>query len=363
MFALRTFIIAVAIASANALTSSLQQVTANFGSNPTNVKMYQYKPTALATPTPLIIAMHYCTGTAQAYFSGTNLAQLADQHGFIVVYPNAPTSGGCWDVATTATLTHNGGGDSLGIANLVRYAIANWGVDASRVFATGTSSGAMMTNVLMGAYPDLFAAGSLYSGVPYGCFAGPSAWNSQCAQGQLSKTPQAWGDQVRSGYPGFTGTRPKVQFWHGTADTTLYPQNFQEEIKQWTNVFGVSQTPTANISNNPQSGYSRASFGPNVQAILAQGVGHTVPEHETDTLDWFGLSSLTPGSSNPGNPGTTTPPTSTPPTTSAPPATTSPTGATAAHYAQCGGIGYSGPTVCAAPYTCKAANAYYSQCL
>ncbi|KAF4616017.1 hypothetical protein D9613_011232 [Agrocybe pediades] len=357
MFALKSLLLLVAIASANALSSTLQQVTANFGSNPTGVKMYQYRPTKLATPTPLIIAMHYCTGTAQAYFQGTSLAQLADQHGFIVVYPNAPTSGGCWDVASTATLTHNGGGDSLGIANMVRYAIANWGVDASRVFATGTSSGAMMTNVMMGAYPDLFAAGSLYSGVPYGCFAGPNAWNTQCATGQLIKTAQQWGDQVRSGYPGFTGTRPKVQFWHGTVDTTLYPQNFWEEIKQWTNVFGVSQTPTSNLTSNPQSGYSRASYGPNVQAILAQGVGHTVPEHETDTLDWFGLTNLTPGSSTPGSS------TTAPVTTTIPVSTPSPTGATAAHWGQCGGIGWTGPTVCASPYTCQVSNAYFSQCL
>lgn len=217
MFAFKALIVAAAIASANALTSSLQQITANFGANPTNVQMYLYKPTALANPTPLIVAMHYCTGTAQAYFSGTSLAQLADQHGFMVIYPNAPTAGGCWDVASTATLTHNGGSDSFGIANVVRYFIANMGVDSTRVFATGTSSGAMMTNVLMGAYPDIFAAGSLYSGVPYGCFAGPNAWNSQCSTGQLIKTAQQWGDQVRSGYPGYTGARPKVQFWHGTA--------------------------------------------------------------------------------------------------------------------------------------------------
>ncbi|KAI9697130.1 MAG: hypothetical protein M1820_007946 [Bogoriella megaspora] len=35
----------------------------------------------------------------------------------------------------------------------------------------------------------------------------------------------------------------------------------------------------------------------------------------------------------------------------------------AAQYAQCGGIGWTGPTACVAPYTCKAANSYYSQCL
>ncbi|KAJ7662446.1 hypothetical protein B0H17DRAFT_1211917 [Mycena rosella] len=43
--------------------------------------------------------------------------------------------------------------------------------------------------------------------------------------------------------------------------------------------------------------------------------------------------------------------------------TTTPTGGVAAHWDQCSGMDWTGPTVCAAPYTCKAANTYYSQCL
>ncbi|KAK3954075.1 glycosyl hydrolase family 61-domain-containing protein [Pseudoneurospora amorphoporcata] len=39
-----------------------------------------------------------------------------------------------------------------------------------------------------------------------------------------------------------------------------------------------------------------------------------------------------------------------------------PTGCTAAQWAQCGGIGFSGCTTCASPYTCKKQNDYYSQC-
>ncbi|KAJ8489962.1 hypothetical protein ONZ45_g13373 [Pleurotus djamor] len=38
-------------------------------------------------------------------------------------------------------------------------------------------------------------------------------------------------------------------------------------------------------------------------------------------------------------------------------------GPTAAHWAQCGGQGYSGPTVCEAPWTCVFSNPWYSQCL
>lgn len=178
--------------TANVVAGQLQQFTGNFGNNPTRVGFYYVRPSGLPTNPPLIVAMHYCTGTAQAYFSGTQYANLANTNKFIVIYPNAPDSGGCWDVHTNATLTHDAGGDSLGIANMVRYAIQNWGVDPARVFMTGTSSGAMMTNVLAGSYPDIFRAGAAFAGVPYGCFSGSGMWNNQCANGQLSKTGQQW---------------------------------------------------------------------------------------------------------------------------------------------------------------------------
>ncbi|KAG8940199.1 Exoglucanase 1 [Tulasnella sp. 424] len=43
--------------------------------------------------------------------------------------------------------------------------------------------------------------------------------------------------------------------------------------------------------------------------------------------------------------------------------TTTANGGTQTQYGQCGGQTYSGPTVCASPFTCKYSNPYYSQCL
>src|SRR3954454_22636796 len=103
----------------------------------------------------------------------------------------------------------------------------------------------MMTNVLLGSYPDVFKAGAAFAGVPFGCFAGAATWNTECANGTVTKTAQQWGDLVRAAYPGYTGSRPRVQLWHGTEDATLNVHNFDEAIKQWTNVLGVSQTPTS----------------------------------------------------------------------------------------------------------------------
>lgn len=164
--------LAAAIGGALAAQNQLQQVTANIGPNPNNVGMYVYKPTKLASPLSLIVAIHYCTGTAQAYFSGTQYANLADTYGYIVVYPSSPRSGTCFDVNTPQTLSHNGGGDSQGIASMITYSINNYGVDPNHVYVTGSSSGAMMTNVMAGSYPNLFQAASAYSGVPFGCFSG-----------------------------------------------------------------------------------------------------------------------------------------------------------------------------------------------
>lgn len=348
------------------LTSSLVQVT-NFGSNPTGVGIYLYKPTTVVANPPLILALHYCTGTAQAYFQGTTYAQLADQYGYLVLYGNAPTAGGCWDVATNATLTHNAGGDSLGLASAVRYAIANYGVDASKVFVTGTSSGAMMTEVMAGAYPDLFNAGAIFSGEPYGCFAGPSAWNSQCSTGQLTKTAQQWGDQVRSGYPGYTGARPRLQNWHGTADTTLAYQSLIEANKEWSNVLGV--TFTKNVTNTPLPGYTEMIYGDGTKyvAYSALNVGHTVPEQEGLVLQFFGITgglTTSPTTTSQAPPPTTTVGTTlSTKTTVAPITTTAPSKSCSALYAQCGGIGWTGPTCCASGSTCKASNSYYSQCL
>ncbi|KAI0369635.1 acetyl xylan esterase [Pilatotrama ljubarskyi] len=273
--------------------STLHQIT-NFGPNPNNVGMFVFKPAKLQAKPPLIIASHFCTGTAQIYFQNSKFAQLAETFGYLVLFPSSPHPDLCWDVSSNETLTHNGGSDSLSLASAARFAIANWGVDPNRVFAVGTSSGAMMTSVLAGAYPDIFKAGIVDSGVAFGCFAAPNSpedtFFTPCSTGKVILTGQQWAQKVFNAFPGFTGERPKMQVWHGTADTTVFPQNFFEEIKQWTTVFGYPSTPISNVSEPTlPKGYSNATFGPKFQAILAQGVGHTVPLFEQLYLEFLGI--------------------------------------------------------------------------
>ncbi|MEU1245040.1 PHB depolymerase family esterase [Micromonospora parva] len=307
-----------------ASAATLTQVT-NFGTNPTNLQMHLYVPDRVATRPAILLAMHYCTGTGPAFHSGTQYASLADRYGFIVIYPSATRSSKCWDVYSPQALRRGGGSDPVGLMSMVDYVKQRYSADPARIFATGTSSGAMMTNVMLGDYPDVFAAGASFAGVPFACFAtgGTSEWNSQCANGQLIRTAQQWGDLVREAYPGYTGQRPRMQIWHGTNDETLRYPNFGEQVKQWTNVHGLSQTPT--YTDSPQSGYTRTRYGSSgpmapVEAISMQGVTHNLPVDAAQVIRFFGLDGTAP----PTTPPPTTPPPTTPPPTTPPPTTPPP---------------------------------------
>jgi acetylxylan esterase len=280
--------------------ASLTQVT-NFGNNPSGLNMYVYVPNNVAARPALLVAIHYCTGSASALYSGYfhDYVTAADQYGYVIVFPEATRSGQCFDVYSPQALTRGGGSDPVGIISMVNYAKQHYNVDSSRVFVSGVSSGAMMTNVMAAEYPDVFAAGSAFMGVPATCFAttGGSTWNSDCANGNITKTAQQWGDAARA--MGGSGTYPRMQLWHGTADTTLNYHNFGEEIKQWTNLKGVSQTPV--LTDSPQSGWTRTRYGSNtvqapVEGISVSGAAHVLPQTGMVgyAISFLGLNSTTP---------------------------------------------------------------------
>jgi len=286
-----------------AAAASLVQVT-DFGYNPTNLAMHLYVPDTLPRRPAVVVALHFCTGSGPVFFSGTPFASLADQFGFIVIYPSATRDSHCFDVSSPEALKHDGHSDPAAIVSMVNYVQRRYHTDPGRVFATGLSSGAMMTNVLLGDYPEIFKAGAAFAGVPFGCFAttNGSEWNSECANGLITKTPKEWGDLARSADPGYRGPRPRMQLWHGTEDTILHYPNFGEEIKQWTNVNGLSQMPTS--TDSPQPNWTRTRYADRsgrvaVEAISIAGEGHNLPVFTPNKLaayaiQFFGLSDGVP---------------------------------------------------------------------
>ncbi|CAK7230676.1 hypothetical protein SCUCBS95973_007652 [Sporothrix curviconia] len=277
-----------------AQAAQLMQV--DYPNNATSkVQMFVYVPDNVVSNPPLVVVIHSCQSTAQTYFRNSKIPwkQGSDKKGYITVWPSSPHSGTCWDVSSKATLAHNGGGDSQAIANMILYSIDKYKVDPAKVFVTGGSSGAMMSNVMAATYPELISAVSLYSGVAAGCFVSSSGgvdqWNNSCSGGQAKAAAEKWGDIARAMFPDYTGLRPRMQIWHGSADTTLAPGNYQEEIKQWTNVLKAPDTPTETRKNYPQANYQTDDYGDRLEGIYATGVGHSVPANLTASEIWFGL--------------------------------------------------------------------------
>ncbi|WP_055588013.1 extracellular catalytic domain type 1 short-chain-length polyhydroxyalkanoate depolymerase, partial [Peterkaempfera griseoplana] len=301
---------------APASAASLTQVT-NFGDNPGNMQMYVYVPDARPAKPAIVLAMHGCGGSGPNFYSGSEFASLADRYGFIVIYPTATQSAGfgnCFDTWSDAAKHRGGGSDPVSLVSMINYVEQHYNGDPSRVYATGSSSGGMMTDEMLTLYPDVFKAGAAFMGVPFGCFANAADYppgTSKCTGGSMTKTAQEWGDLVRQAYPGYSGPRPPLQLWHGTSDTLVPYQLLAEDIKQWTNVFGISQTPTS--TDTPQSGWTRQRFADSsgkvdVEAYSIQGAGHVLPQSgmAAYAIQFFGLNASTPP--------TSAPPTSTPPT-------------------------------------------------
>ncbi|HEX7305409.1 PHB depolymerase family esterase [Lentzea sp.] len=300
MITLGRILMAVALALATvgvtpASAASLVEVT-SFGDNPGRMRMHVYVPDTRPAKPAVVVAMHGCGGSGPGFYSGSEFASLADRYGFVVIYPSAQQEAGfgkCFDTWSDAAKRRGGGSDPVSIVSMVTYVQQRYGGDPDRVFATGSSSGGMMTNEMLALYPDVFKAGAAFMGVPFGCFANAADYppgSSRCTGGGgANRTPQEWGNLVRQAYPGYTGPRPRMQLWHGTADTLVPYSLLQEEVEQWTNVFGLSQTPTS--TDTPRAGWNRSRYSDKVESYSIQGAGHSLPSAgmAAVALEFFGI--------------------------------------------------------------------------
>ncbi|MFD8657381.1 alpha/beta hydrolase family esterase [Streptomyces globisporus] len=262
--------------------AALERVT-SFGANPGGLNMYVYRPATLPANAPVVVALHGCTQSAQVYSDNAGLNTFADRHGFLVVYAETTTANNASKCFNWFQLgdTRRGQGEAASIRQMVAHAATAYGADTGRVQVTGLSAGGAMTSVMLAAYPDVFAAGAVVAGIPYGCGVDVvSAFG--CMSPGVDRTPAAWAQAVRDAHPGFEGPWPRVAIWHGDNDATVAPRNADELRDQWTAVHGLGQTPgrTSTIGPNStrRSEYLSADGGVSVVEVnRVPGIGHGTP--------------------------------------------------------------------------------------
>lgn len=246
----------------------------DFGDNPGKLRMHFYAPKTPAADTSVVVALHGCTQSAQAYeAAGWN--ELADERGFYVVYPEQVTSNNfnrCFRWFEPAQIAR-GAGEAASIAAMAEYAKRSTG--AKRAFVTGLSAGGAMTAVMLATYPDVFEAGAVMAGLPYRCANGMVDAYSCMSPGR-TKTGDAWGDLVRAASN--VSAKARLQVWHGTSDTTVKPMNAGELAKQWANVGGASETPnkTDKVGAATHKTYIDSSGKVQVETYEVPGMSHGV---------------------------------------------------------------------------------------
>ncbi len=247
-----------------------------FGSNPGHLQMFTYVPRAIRSTAPLVVAMHGCAQNAQDFADHSGWPLIADRLGFRMVFPQQRITNNpfrCFNWFLSAN-SRRGSGEALSIKQMVDRMKADYGVDANRVFVTGLSAGGSMTSIMLATYPEVFAGGAIMAGTPYGC-AKKLTESLTCLQPGVEKTPQEWGDIVRNASTG-THTWPSVSIWQGSADHLVAPRNASEEVKQWTNVHGVAQIPSASntVSNASHQIFTNASGKQVVELYSINNMGH-----------------------------------------------------------------------------------------
>lgn len=171
---------------------------------------------------PLVVMLHGCGQTAADFAIGTGMNRLADELGFLVLYPEQSLSASlarCWNWQRPGD-QKRGLGEPAAIAGLTREIMLTCKANPARVYVCGMSAGGAAAAILASTYPELYLAAGVHSGP---------------ARENVSTLADALG-VMRNGPRPQTPTnatrhRPAIVF-HGDQDAVVHPSNAARFLSQ-----------------------------------------------------------------------------------------------------------------------------------
>lgn len=269
--------------------SPLVEIT-GFGANPGDLRMLSFVPAKLQQAPALVVVLHGCGQTAAGYDLGAGWSTLAERYGFALLMPEqrrANNAQGCfnWFNPEDTARDH---GEACSIRQMIARMVADHGIDKHRIFVTGLSAGGAMTSVMLATYPEVFSAGAVIAGLPYGV-----ASNVREALSGMMQSPSRpageLGDLVRRA-SAHQGPWPKLSVWHGSADRTVNPANADQIVKQWLDVHHLPAAPMSvgMIDGYPHQVWWNADGETMIESYTITNMAHGTPLGLADNDERYG---------------------------------------------------------------------------
>jgi poly(hydroxyalkanoate) depolymerase family esterase len=229
---------------------------------------------------PLVVMLHGCTQDPDDFAAGTRMNSLAQEEGFLVLYPaQAPRSNShrCWNWFSPQH-QRRGSGEPALLAGMTRHVLQTHSVDPARVYVAGLSAGGAMAAILAREYPDVFAAAGIHSGVA------PGSANDVASAFMVMKSgPRASADcaapfAVRKTVDGpntSDATVPLIVF-HGDIDQTVAAANGDAVVAA-----ALGAQPVVATTSEGTSAHGERSFRRTVWRREDDAAAPSIAEHWT----------------------------------------------------------------------------------
>ena len=210
---------------------------------------------------PLVVMLHGCTQNPDDFAAGTGMNALAREQGFCVLYPAQSADANpqrCWNWFKH-THQSRGRGEAALLASMTLSIMQQHGIDAQRVYIAGLSAGGAMAAIVAAAYPEIYAAVGVHSGLAVGAASNVSE--------ALAAMRSGAGVGLRDGQPRPGNAVPTIVF-HGDQDRTVHPRNGEQVIA------AVQAGPGQSVEHGVSGGGRRFT-----RSIHQSRNGQTVAEH------------------------------------------------------------------------------------
>jgi poly(hydroxyalkanoate) depolymerase family esterase len=225
---------------------------------------------------PLIIMLHGCTQNPDDFAVGTGMNRLAEEHGFIVAYPGQPiraNQSACWNWFIPLEQMRDVGEPSI-IAGITRTIMAEFDIDAERVYVAGLSAGGAMAAIMSATYPELYAAIGIHSGLAYG-----SATDVASAFATMRGTSSPAATEQRKSHPKSANGHVRTIIFHGASDQIVHPSNAEKILAEARAGLADPAEETRHDGSAGGRAYIRtvitdANGVPHVEHWAIEGLGH-----------------------------------------------------------------------------------------